>query len=78
MGLHFFYKYFIPHFSRIMVPITDYMNGRKFVRDNNAEKAFELVKVCLTTAPILVSSYFHQPFELHIDASKVGIGVVLR
>ena len=42
-----------------------------------AEDAFQLIKVRLTTAPILVLLDFASPFELHCDASKVGIRVGL-
>ena len=39
--------------------------------------AFQLIKVRLTTTPNLVLLDFANPFELHCDASKVGIGEVL-
>jgi hypothetical protein len=39
--------------------------------------AFELIKVKLIIAPLLVLPDFDLPFELHCDASKIGIGVVL-
>ena len=60
-----------------MAPITDCMKGRRFEWTTAADSAFELIKQRLTTAPILVLPDFSQPFELHTDASKLGIGAVL-
>lgn len=60
-----------------MVPITDCMKDAKCVWIEEVERTFELIKVRFRMASILVLSYFHQAFELHVDALKVGIGVVL-
>ena len=60
-----------------MAPITDCMKGSRFTWTGEAETAFEVVKSRLTSAPILVLPDFSQAFELHTDASKVGIGDVL-
>ena len=40
-------------------------------------EAFRLIKLKLTTAPLLVLPDFEMPFKLHCHTSKVGIGVVL-
>ncbi|KAJ9546644.1 hypothetical protein OSB04_019187 [Centaurea solstitialis] len=76
-GLTSFYRRFIPHFNTIMAPVTDCIKGNTFVWTDVAELAFQSIKEKLTTAPILVLPDFSQAFELHTDASKVGIGGVL-
>jgi hypothetical protein len=77
-GLASFYCRFIPHFSGIMALVTDCMrNNSKFVWTPEAETAFQEIKKRLTTALVLVLPDFSNPFELHCDASKQGIGAVL-
>ncbi|XP_047331518.1 uncharacterized mitochondrial protein AtMg00860-like [Impatiens glandulifera] len=76
-GLASFYRRFIPHFSSVTAPITDCMKGVKFFWTDDAEAAFVEIKHRLTSTPILVLPDFSQPFELHCDASKLGIGAVL-
>lgn len=53
------------------------MRYGKFEWTPAADQALAIIKTKLTTSPALVLPDFSLTFELHCDASKLGIGAVL-
>lgn len=78
VGICSYYRRFIKGFSSIaksLFKLTE--KGREFKWSNECQAAFEELKRCLTTAPILCHPDFSLPFVVDTDASQSGLGAVL-
>ncbi|KAK7893383.1 hypothetical protein WMY93_022535 [Mugilogobius chulae] len=80
LGLAGWYRRFVPQFSTIAVPLTaltakDQRNPVVWTED--CEVAFQTLKTCLCSSPVLRSPDFSQRFLVQTDASAVGLGAVL-
>lgn len=54
LGLASYYRRFVKDFSKISQPLTKLMRKEsKFLWSEECEKAFQELKKCLTTAPVL-------------------------
>ena len=84
LGFVNYYRKFIKDYSKIARPLYDLVSGDNAKKRTNpvewseaAEEAFQTLKEKCTTAPVLGYADFSLPFELHIDASGIGLGAVL-
>jgi hypothetical protein len=78
LGLAGYYRRFIPDLSKIVKPIMGLLkNDTKFDWSSKCNKAFEQLKVLLTTAPVLAQPDIEKPFDVYCDASDNGLGCVL-
>ena len=78
LGLAFYYRWFIPSFSKVATPL--YALTKKdapFEWTSSCEEAFHQLKTILTEAPVLVFSDISCDFCLETDASGLGLGVIL-
>ncbi|GJY84597.1 putative nucleotidyltransferase, ribonuclease H [Tanacetum coccineum] len=72
-----FYQRFIKDFSMISKMTQLLMKDAKFDFSNDCKKAFNILKEKLTTAPIIISPDWNEPFELMCDASDFAVGAAL-
>ncbi|KAL4378379.1 hypothetical protein GQ457_02G014110 [Hibiscus cannabinus] len=78
LGITGYYRRFIKGYATIAAPITDLLKrDDPFQWNVNAHEAFERLKACLCSAPILALPDFDREFVVETDASGVGIGAVL-
>ena len=78
LGLAGYYRRFIPGFSSLALPLNRLTRkGIPFVWDDSCEQSFQELKTKLTSAPILAIPSSVEGFEVYIDASRQGLGIVL-
>lgn len=78
LGMAGWYRRYINNFSDVAAPITDLLKTTdRFTWTPEAMVAFDSLKICLTTAPVLTHADFSLPFYIQCDASLLGVGGVL-
>jgi hypothetical protein len=78
LGFTGFYRYFIQDYSRIAHPLIDLTKkATPFHWDESQVRAFETLKTCMCSKPVLRQPDYTKPFFLFTDASLYGVGAVL-
>lgn len=81
LGTATWYRRFVPNFSTIAGPLNKLTSNKKnapaFKWSPEADAAFQKLKECLVSAPVLSCPDYSLPFEVHTDASNYGVGAML-
>ena len=84
LGMTGFFWRFIKNNARIAKPLNDILEGEAskmkseaVTLPSEAIEAFEQLKMCCMTAPVLAFADFEKEFQLETDASSEGLGAVL-
>ena len=78
LGLANFYRRFIKHYSRILLPITALLKkGVSFNWSRAAQEALDTLKTAFTTAPVLKHFDPMKPVILEADSSNRALGSVV-
>lgn len=73
-----FYRRFIRDFSKVVQLMTELsQKDTKWVWGQRQQEAFDKLKRCFTTVPILAMPNLEKPFVLECDASDFATGAVL-
>ena len=79
-----FFRRFIKNYARIAKPLNDILEGEAsklkseaITLPPDALDAFEKLKMCCMTAPVLAFADFEKEFQLETDTSSEGLGAIL-
>lgn len=78
LGFANFYRRFIKNYSRLAAPLTALTSTSTLFRwTSEAEAAFQKLKGCFTSAPVLTQVDPELQFVMEVDASDTGVGAIL-
>ena len=79
LGTAGYYRKFIKNFAGIAAPLTNLTKkNTRFKWTNECQKAFDILKDKLISAPVLTYPHRDRKYILHTDASDNAIGAVLN
>ena len=77
LGLCSYYRRYVRDFAAIARPLHQLtVKTKEFHWNPEAQQAFEQLKYCLTSSPILAFLSTKEPFILYTDSSQFAIGAV--
>lgn len=77
LGMTNYYRKFIPNASIICAPLHKIATKDNFKWDDTTQLAFETIKRCLATPPVLAHPDYNKPFIIDCDGSNAGLGAIL-
>lgn len=78
LGIAGYYRRFIRSFADISSALHAMTSSKiSFSWDKEMDKAFHLLKISLSSPPVLAFPNFEKPFGVETDASSVAVGAVL-
>ena len=78
LGLASYYRKYIAGHADMVAPLTTMLGENQLFKWGKAKQAaFQAVKECLATAPVLAHPDWDRPFLLQTDASDIALGAAL-
>jgi len=80
LGLTGSYSRFIKSYAQICrpLPLIELLKKDGFAWTSTASKAFQTLKVAMTTTPVMALPNFDMKFDVETDASTTGVGGALQ